>query len=345
MESPQVGKNEQKSTTQTVTIENRSIPVTAEDIPLDDVKLDHDNPRIRENLKKRNGKSGIATQKDLQKMILELPGVSSLQRSIRDNKGLHERIYVRDDGVVAEGNCRTAVYLWLRETQKKEQCWKTIPAYRLPANITPRQIAVLQGHMHVAGKITWRKHEQAGHLHYMHTKLAMQPMEIATAMGMSQTEVELLLKSYDVMNELVLPRVKTGDGREKFSTVLELFKVGGMKEWSDKKANVKQFADLVVNGKVSRGQDVRAMPKIIADPRALEALKKEGFSKAISIVGKKDPTADSQLFKKLKGTAKALKTIRKPLIERLRTGKEEQQILKDLHSALKDFASAANVSL
>lgn len=338
-------KTQQKSAPQTVTIEKQSILVTPDEIPIEEVKLDRENPRIRENLKKRSGKGGAVTQDELRKLILELPGVSSLQRSIRETKGLHERIYIRDDGVVAEGNCRTAVYKFLSEAQPEETCWKTIPSYRLPANITPRQIAVLQGHMHVAGKVTWRKHEQAGHLHYMNSELKMQPKEIATAMGMSEKEVDLLLKSYDVMNQHVLPRIKTGDGREKFSTVLELFKVKGMQEWSSKKTNVKEFADFVVAGKLTRGQDVRAMPKIIADTRAYAALQKDGFDKAISIVGKKDPTADSMLFKKLKNTCKALKKVRKPIVERLKGGKEEQQIVRELAAALKDFAGLANVSI
>lgn len=340
-----MNKGQRKPAPQTVTIEKESIPVVPDDIPLDELKLDRENPRIRENLKKRTGKGGAVSQDELRKMILELPGVSSLQRSIRETKGLHERIYVRDDGVVAEGNCRTAVYKWLREVQPDEPCWKAIPAYRLPANITPRQIAVLQGHMHVAGKITWRKHEQAGHLHYMNDSLKMQPKEIATAMGMSEKEVDLLLKTYEVMNQHVLPRIKTGDGREKFSTVLEVFKVKGMNEWASKKANIKELADLVVDGKLNRGQDVRKMPKIITDSRAYTALKKDGFDKAISIVGKKDPTVDSKLFKNLQSTCKALKKVRKPIVERLRGGQHEQQIVKELAAALKEFAAAANMSL
>ena len=338
-------KSQQKTVPQTVTIEQQTIQVFPEEIPIGDVQLDPTNPRIRENLKKKSGNGSTINQDGLRKMILELPGVSSRLRSIRETKGLHERIYVRDDGVVAEGNCRTAIYKFLSEAQPKEVCWKTIPAYRLPASVTPRQIAVLQGHMHVAGKITWRKHEQAGHLHYMNDSLKMESKEIATAMGLSEKEVDLLLKSYEVMNQHVLPRIKTGDGREKFSTVLELFKVKGMQDWSAKKANVKEFADFVVAGKLNRGQDVRAMPKIIADSRAYAALQKDGFDSAIAIVGKKDPTADSSFFKKLKSTCKALEKARTPIVERLKSGKEEQKIVRDLHAALNQFAGFAKVRL
>src|SRR5207244_12342827 len=85
-----MNKAQQKPAPQTVTIEKESIPVVPDDIPLDELKLDRENPRIRENLKKRTGKGGAVSQDELRKMILELPGVSSLQRSIRETKGLHE---------------------------------------------------------------------------------------------------------------------------------------------------------------------------------------------------------------------------------------------------------------
>lgn len=332
----------------TVTIENQAIPVEPVELPLDQIRLDPENPRIRENLKKRGNGSATPTQAELQKIILQIPGVQPLQRSIRETKGLHDRIYVRHDGRVAEGNCRTAVYLFLRAAQKNEACWKTIPALRLPPTVTERQIAVLQGHMHVAGKITWKAHEQAGHLHYMNKTLNMQPTEIATAMGMSENDVKKLLVTYETMNQHVLPRLKKGDGRdarEKFSYVHELYKVRGLEEWRTDDANVKLFCDLVVTGKLDQGQQVRKLHKVLGDARATAILKKDGFKTAIQHVGKKDPTADSPIFNRLKATAKALAKVRKPVLDRLRTGSEEQRIVKELHSALRRLADMAGVKL
>src|SRR5262245_56893145 len=94
----------------TITIADQKIAVVAEEIPIHQVELDADNPRIREDLKKRDKKLGAPTPEDLQKLILGLSGVDALLKSIRDNKGLHDPIYVRRNGVVAEGNCRTAIY-------------------------------------------------------------------------------------------------------------------------------------------------------------------------------------------------------------------------------------------
>src|SRR5688572_29322658 len=96
----------------TVTIENVAIPVTYEEIPLNKVSLDPENPRIREQVKQM-GKTGKIGSKELRELILEISGVSTLLRSIRENKGLHEPIYIRNDGRIAEGNCRTAIYQFL----------------------------------------------------------------------------------------------------------------------------------------------------------------------------------------------------------------------------------------
>lgn len=336
-----------KKTVRTITIADEKIPVVAEEIPIGQVKLDQDNPRIREDLKKRDKKLGTPSPEDMQKLILGLSGVDALYKSIRDNKGLHEPIYVRQNGVVAEGNCRTAIYLKLHGANRSDPTWQKIPALRLPASVTERQIAILQGHLHVAGKITWRKHEQAGHLYTMHKTYAMSSAAIAKALGMREKEVNRLLGSYQMNLEVIkeLGKDDKSDGRKKFSTIDELFKVRDMEDWRSKPANLKTFKALIIDGKLRRGQDVRKLSKIVADPKAMEALRKDGFDKAIHLVGKKDPTADAPIFRKLTDTAGALRKVAAPMIARLRDGNVEQKIVRELFDAVKQFAETANVKL
>lgn len=349
-----MAKNNTKQ--RTITIDDEKIPVVAGEMPILDVQLDADNPRIREDLKKRDKKLPPPTIEDLQKIILELSGVSDLLKSIRDNKGLHDPIYVRHNGVVAEGNCRTAIYLKLHQANKKDPTWQKIPVLQLPQSVTERQIAILQGHLHVSGKITWRKHEQAGHLYTMKHTYHMTPAAIAKALGMREKEVARVINSYELNLEIIKDigkadkkgdgkKAASVDGRKKFSTIDELFKVRDMEEWRAKPANVSIFKTLVVEGKIKRGADVRKLSKVVNDPRALEVLKKDGFDKALYVVGKKDPTADAPIFGKLKATAAALKTVSTPMITRLKEEQSCQKILKELFDAAKEFADAAGVSL
>jgi len=326
-----------------ITIENVAVPVTREELQLDDVQLDPENPRIREQLKQM-GKTGKINGKELRQVILDISGVSTLLRSVRENKGLHEPIYIRHDGRVAEGNCRTAIYQFLREAQKNEKCWQTIPVWRLPKDVTERQIAVLQGHMHVAGKITWRAHEQAGHLFRMNRELKMKPAEISAAMRMSETEVNRQIQAYETMTNDVIPRMK-GDGREKFSHVLEFYKNRKLKDFRTDEKNVKLFTDLVVKDKLKKGADVRKLHKILAHEGGKKTLQKEGFDKALALVGKTDPTADSALFRKLKTATKALEEIRRPVLDRIGAGTAEKRILQNLHTALKRVADATGTTI
>src|ERR1700722_18867994 len=148
-------------------------------MPLKNIKLDPLNPRIQHAVKQKV-KDRQITQEELRKLILDQPGVSELFRSIRDNGGLMDPIHVRPDGSIIEGNCRVASYLKLHLIDKDDPRWQTIPAIFVP-NITPRQVAVLQGQYHVAGKNKWLAYEKAGHLHFMNATLGMDEKAIALA--------------------------------------------------------------------------------------------------------------------------------------------------------------------
>jgi hypothetical protein len=330
---------------QTLVIEGEVIPVQHRELSLEDVQLDPSNPRIQHAVK-RAGKGRTIGQEGLRDLILDLPGVSELFKSIRDNGGLLEPIYVRPDGRVIEGNCRAACYLKLHgiASRNKDTRWQNIPAVFVP-KISDRQVAVLQGHYHVAGKNKWLAYEKAGHLHTMHSKLKMDERAIAKALGMREGEVIKNLQSYRVMTEKLLPRMKNGNGLEKWSFVQEFFKSKHLEDYRSKSANVDQFVSLVVTNKLKRGMDVRKFATILNHPRALDMLKKDGVESAMTVVGKADPAANSKTFRKLKEATSLLLHLPNPELQRLRESDKPQAILRELFSALKDVAKTAGVKL
>jgi hypothetical protein len=325
----------------TIFIEKTAVVVEPKQIPLDKIRLDPSNPRIQHAVK-RAMKNGPLSQDRLCALILEQPGVPDLFKSIRENGGLLEPIYVRPDGRVIEGNCRAASYLRLHRAAHGDKRWRTIPALLLPI-ISDRQVAVLQGHFHVAGKNKWRAYEKAGHLHTMHTKLGMDAKAIGCALGMQERVVTRLLQAYRTMTEEVLPRMKSGHGLDKWSHVEEFFKNKELEQYRGKPAQVTEFVDLVVNNKVRHGADVRKLPRILKHSRAARVLKKEGVERAISVVGQSDPTADSPVFKKLKEMTALLQGLTARDLQRLRAEKKPQQLLAGLFTALKDVAKAAGL--
>lgn len=329
---------------QVLIIEDARIPVEHRFMPLDEVQLDPSNPRIQHAVRQRF-KDASVSQDDLQRLIMDLPGVPELLKSIRDNGGLREPIYVRPDGRVIEGNCRAACYLKLRSVFKgKDPRWDRVSAFSVPS-ITDRQVAVMQGLDHVAGKNKWQAYEKAGHLYTMRTVLMMDDKAIARSLGMRESEVARDLKAYETMKDKLLPQMKGGNGLDKWSFVQELFKRKDLEEYRSKPEKVDEFVSLVVTNKIKYGADVRKLPKILKHPAATKVLAKQGVDSAISVVGKVDPTADSSTFRKLKDTTRVLKHLESKELQRLREDPNSRVILQDLFSALKDAAKAAGVKL
>jgi hypothetical protein len=338
---PQTGLKDQA-----LTIEGEALAVAYREMPLRDVQLDLTNPRIQYIL--RQSKNGKPTQDELTKLILDIHGVPALFASIRDNKGLLEPIYVRPDGRVIEGNCRAAAYMRLLSIDRKKGVsnsnWEAIPAFVVP-KISERQVAVLQGRVHVAGKNKWRAYEKAGHVHSMYTNLRMDPKTIGQLLSMSEGEVLRDIRAYETITEKFLPKMKGVTGLEKWSFFEEFFKRKGLEEYRAKPANVNAFVAMVQTGKLKRGADVRKLEKILKHKGALKVLKHQGVDMAMEKVGQADPTADSPTFHQLKKTVRLLKEFPTKDLDRLRGDDKPQQILQELFTAAKVLAKAAGVKL
>src|SRR5205085_2731828 len=89
--------------------------------------------------------------------------------------------------------CRAASTMRLHDASKIDARWQRVPVFLVP-EITDRQVAILQGQFHVAGKNKWRAYEMAGHLHAMRTELKMDVKSIARALGMQERVAKVLKK-------------------------------------------------------------------------------------------------------------------------------------------------------
>src|SRR5258708_843647 len=101
------------------------VQVRALDLPLDEAELDSTNPRLANTVALNHLSEGPAMQRHLENTLWDDSDVRQLYQSVRENKGLIERIIVRANGVVAEGNCRTVVYRKLRANFPNDPIWKT----------------------------------------------------------------------------------------------------------------------------------------------------------------------------------------------------------------------------
>jgi hypothetical protein len=92
---------------------------------------------------------------------------------------------------------------------------------------------------------------------------------------------------------------------------------------------VEWFVKQVVTGKIERGEDVRKLARIMKSKPAMRALEKGGVKKAVTVVSKKDPTADSRLLKRISDTTEALRSVRVDDLHLLKEPKPNK-LLSDL---------------
>src|SRR5690349_7711789 len=89
-----------------ITLDKQRVRVIGKDLPLGGVKLDPTNPRVANTVSVSSFGKGEHLQKALTDLLWNDSDVRALYQSVLSNRGLVERIIVRPDGLVAEGNCR-----------------------------------------------------------------------------------------------------------------------------------------------------------------------------------------------------------------------------------------------
>jgi hypothetical protein len=328
----------QDSAVGSLSIQGRQVRQERRRFSTKQIRLDPENPRIQ-HLVRQKFKNTVPTQAQLRALIMEQPHVNELFKSIRDNKGLWERVLIRADGRLIEGNCRAACYMTLAETFKTVEEWQSIPADVLP-DVTAVEIAILQGHHHVGGKNRWPTYEKAGHVHHMHNKLGVSVKNIASVMRMKEAQVQDVLKSYVLMTDHILPHMPKG-GLKKWSYALEYYKDKSLQPL----VSGKEFAAMVVEGKFAKGADVRKLSDVLSNAVASKALKSKDFKHALTIVGKKDPTIDSTTFKRIAEMTQLLQSMAGEDLTRLKSEAKAQNLLRQLSKAVRQVAKATAVEL
>lgn len=325
----------------TLTVNGQILPGDHLAVPIEKLTLSPRNPRIRRFLRRNPS----PTADEIQKFLLEEDGVADLQRQIRENGGLVEPIIVNHNYEVIEGNCRLAIYLKLRAGRPQDAQWKTIPAFVLADRVTNRQVLILQAIYHVhSNKIRWGAYEQQAHLQSMRKDENMESAEIARVLGLSQKTVNTLLDAYEAMTKHYVDNTKPGEDRRVWSHFHELYKAPKLAAFRASEKNVKTFARLVKCG-VIKGSDVRKLPAIVGDAKALHKLERQGLEAAIRQVGQGDPSKVFPLFKQMRKTTRLLQELKPKDIEELKVQPAEQKEIDALYQVITKVAKAANIKL
>jgi hypothetical protein len=323
-----------------ITLDQRRVLVRCLDLPLDRVKLDPRNPRIANTARTGNFGEGAQLQQQLAELLWRDPDVHALFQQVKQNHGLMERIIVRPDGIVAEGNCRTVVYNKLAEAFPDDPVWKKIPARVLPADISERQIALLLGELHVGGKNEWTAFEKAGHIYELSETHGLTQDEIAKLLKTSKTAVNHSIRAFSAMKDKYLPTYHGVGAIYKFSHFLELYKQPDLRAWvSDDSEILDEFVEWVGTEKIPKANEVRKLVEIVKSKPALQAFRDQGFAGARRVLEQDQPELTSELFKFMVEMTAALDASRLPDIQRVRQDKvgSAKRIVRNLRDSLDRF--------
>ena len=329
-----------------ITIEGKSIELRGASVPIHKVRLDPQNPRL---INTAFGDSQPSSEKNLQSFLEETlwadPNVRDLLRQVQANRGLTERVLVTEDGVVVEGNCRTVVYRKLRQADPSEMAWEKIPAWVLPTNISKREIAILQGEMHVAGKITWASFEKAGHVYRLTNEHMMTQDEIVLRLRMSKSKVNQLIRAFETMHIKYLRRYPGAASVHKFSYFEEFFKNPLLRTATSRDPGlVDNFVDWVGTGKIPEGKHVRELPEILANEQARKALERSGYLAAVRVLEDNNPALTSTLFRALQRATIELREAGAPDIQEVKNSNQAAiRIIDELVNALHNFRTIAGL--
>jgi hypothetical protein len=334
-----------------VIVNGQPLRLRFEDVPIEQIELDEDNPRIRYRLKlQQDGKS-------LEQVILEMPEVKALRKDIEANKGLRERVILQENGAkkkTIEGNCRLVCIQSLHQKDKTNPRWKTVPARVIPQDVDPKQIAILLADFHVAGKITWQAHEIAGQVYVMHNDLHMDQNEIATYLRTSKSTVNRKLQAYELMRDhfLKIDNEKYAkQGERKWSFFEEFYKQKDLREQAKKDPTfADDFCRWVGEGRLPEGADIRLLPTVLADPDArkkfVDAPVASALSDAKKAIDQSTPEHTSEFFKLLARLREACTSAAQVKeILRIRTDKVARERLLKTYEALVDFMKLADVDI
>lgn len=258
-------------------------------IPIDNIELDLENPRIKQWLEMYGDEitsEGIALALTASGGNANTSTYTSLKESIRVNKGIINPIIVNKDKngklVVIEGNTRLQIYKEFAIADP-EGPWNEIIAM-VYDDLESSAIHAIRLQTHLVGPRDWDPFSKAKYLNQL-CNIDKLPMSmIVSFCGGKSTEIRKLIDAYTDMTTHYFPAAKEAemdpDPRE-FSKFAELQNSGIKQALVVHKFNKDDFAKWVINGNIDTAQNVRRLPAVLSNSLAREVFLKSTISEAV----------------------------------------------------------------
>lgn len=288
-------------------------------IPIDDIELDVENPRIRRFLEHTPHPSAEQIHLALGVGSSESDTGSSttfrsLRESIRESPGISSPIIVRSKGagkyIVIEGNTRLAIYQEFRDEKGTGNGWDAIPAI-VRDGLNANQIHAIRLQAHLVGPRPWDPYSKAKYLTYLREQEHLPMAAIESMCGGRRKELAELIDAYNDMEKHYRPALPDEGAFDvtRFSAFVELQKPGIKEAILISGHSLDEFAHWVIDEKLYPLNTVRALPKLLKNKDAHQKFLKVGAKEALKHL---DLPTDSNALDNV-----SIETLARVLTERL----------------------------
>ncbi len=299
------------------------------------VFLDATNPRLRYSILQLEEAQRSDAACTL--LLTSQEETESLKLSIMRSGGVQEPIYVRANGIVAEGNRRVVAMRGLIEEQPANSSFRTMPAWVIPSGTPETIVQDLLNEIHLGSVRGWAPYEKGAQMRAL-VRSGYSEDEIGERYRMTSTDVRNHISAVDFMEKTYFPMTADPtdpNHRSKFSYFLEFFKNGRLRDHSEAMPDLpERFARWVRDERIDTGARVRKLARILNSQQATRVLDVVGFEAAEECLAKENPR-EQELYSLIEQARSRLEGMTVNEMLELRDSKERQELL----AALRDEAA------
>lgn len=310
-------------------VNGRKIETRIEEMDIHKLQFWRENPRVHSVVNKHG--ENISDAKIEEILWKDFESVThKLYGDIKQNGGLIDEILVKGK-VVLEGNSRLCAYRYLYKNAKnanEKAKWNFIRAKILPDNTPNEAIFSILGTWHIKGKAEWKSFEKSAYIYRLHKEFNKTLDEITEiAKIKTKTEVKNIIDAYETM---IKNKLDGSKDQNKYSAIFEIVKNRKMQQIRVEQPEIwNKSIEAVKNNKFQRAEDVRNLPKVIADKKAQKKFFEDdhNFTDALMVAKKSHPEHNDSFYSKIKKITQNLKDISMEKIEEIKEDSQKRCII------------------
>ncbi len=266
-------------------------PGTLQLVPVNEIHLDRDNPRIRKFLEM------YGEEPTPEQFYLALGAAGDeegdnsatfekLKNSIQTNGGIIQPVILnRKKGkyVCVEGNTRVALYKKFH-SEKVKGTWTHIPAL-VYEEMQDFQIDSIRLQVHLVGTRQWDPYSKAKYLYHLRNSKNVPLHMLVEYCGGREREVIESINAFSDMETYYRPIVQEGSfDTSRFSGFVELQKPNVKQSIAETGFTLTNFAEWIRDEKLYPLNTVRLLPRILRNQKARDAFLKHDARKASELL-------------------------------------------------------------